>query len=180
MPFQAGNLKEFVDQEKPKTDETKVIKFASPKAKKFLWGPSTSKQCYLVTISTKAAMKKVHLVKEERKVLEDVGRTLEAKVIEDLICYELDEPNANCFFLVGSNMRERERTELIEFPKTNIEVCAWTSYEMPKIDPNLIKHVFNVIHEARLVKWRGRRSIAEIVDAVIEKVEKLKVASAIT
>ncbi|GFZ19414.1 hypothetical protein Acr_28g0001190 [Actinidia rufa] len=34
----------------------------------------------------------VEMVKEEREVLEDVGRTPKAKVIEDLICYELDKP----------------------------------------------------------------------------------------
>ena len=49
------------------------------------------------------------MVKEEREVLEDVSRTLEAKVVEDLIRYELDEPSSNHYFLVGSNMKEREK-----------------------------------------------------------------------
>ena len=33
--------------------------------------------------------------------------------------------------------------------------------------------------DARLVKYRGRRSVTQHMDAVIEKVEKLKEASAI-
>ena len=45
---------------------------------------------------------------EEREVLEDVGRTLEAKVVEDLIHYDLDEPSSGCFLLTGANLKERE------------------------------------------------------------------------
>ena len=61
-------------------------------------------------ISTKAAMKEVQLVENEREVLKDVGKTPEAKAVEDLIRYELDELSSNRFFLIGPNMRERERT----------------------------------------------------------------------
>ena len=50
---------------------------------------------------------------EEHEVLENVERDLEAKVVEDLICYELDEPSSDCFFLIGANWEARERTELI-------------------------------------------------------------------
>ncbi|GFZ07044.1 hypothetical protein Acr_18g0012140 [Actinidia rufa] len=90
-----------------------------------------AKQCYLATVSTKAAMKEVQLVEEEHEVLEDVGRDLKAKVVEDLIRYELDEPSLDCFFLAGANLKEREKTELIQFLKANIKVFAWTTYEMP-------------------------------------------------
>lgn len=51
-------------------------------------------------------MKEVQLVEEEREVLEDVGRVLREKVVEELVCYELDEPSFDLFFLVGSNMKE--------------------------------------------------------------------------
>ena len=64
-------------------------------------------------IFTKAAMNEVKLIEEEHKVLKDVGRDPEAKVVEDLICYELDEPSSDCFFLIGANLEEQKRTELI-------------------------------------------------------------------
>ncbi|GFS33557.1 hypothetical protein Acr_00g0029250 [Actinidia rufa] len=80
---------------------------------------------------------------------------------------------------VKANLKEREKTELIQFLKANIEVSVWTPYEMPRIDPNFIKHELNVLFDARLVKQKGRRSSAEHMDAVIEKVEKLKEADAI-
>ena len=85
------------------------------------------------------------MVKEEREVLEDVSRTLEAKVVEDLIRYELDEPRSNHYFLIGSNMKEWERIELIEFLKTNIKVFGGTPYEIPKIDQSFIKIELNAI-----------------------------------
>ena len=94
----------------------------------------------------------MQLVKKEREILKDVGRTPEAKVVEDLICYELIEPRLNHFFLVGSNMREWERTKHIEFLKTNIEVFTWTPYKILKIDLSFIKHELNVMPEAHPIK----------------------------
>ncbi|GFS42565.1 hypothetical protein Acr_00g0080600 [Actinidia rufa] len=90
-------------------------------------------------------MKEVQLIEEEREVLEDVGRDLEAMVIEDLIHYELDKPRSDCFFLTSANLEERERTELIQFLIANIEVWIWTPYEVLGIDPNFIKHNLTVL-----------------------------------
>ena len=76
-------------------------------------------------------------------------------------------------------MKKRERIELIEFLKSNIEVFAWMPFEMLRIDPNFIMNELNVIPEAHSVKQRGRRSAVKHVNMVIE-VEKLKEASVIT
>ena len=97
-------------------------------------------------------MKEVQLVEKEHEVLEDIGRNLEAKVVEDLIRYELDEPSADCFFLTGANLKEREKIKLIQFLKANIKVFTWTPYKMSGIDPNFIKHKLNVLPDARPVK----------------------------
>ena len=64
-------------------------------------------------ISIRAAMKEVQLIEKEHKVLEDVRRNPKAKVVEDLIRYKLDEPSLDHFFLIGENLEEREKTELI-------------------------------------------------------------------
>ena len=52
-------------------------------------------------------MQEVQLIEEEHEILEDVGRDPKAKVVEDLICYELDEPSSDRFFLTGANLEER-------------------------------------------------------------------------
>ena len=80
-----------------------------------------TKQCYLATKSTRATIKEVKLVEEEREILEDVSRASKAKVMEDQICYELGETSLDLYFLVGSNMKERERTKLIEFLKATMK-----------------------------------------------------------
>ena len=51
------------------------------------------KQCYLDVVSTKASMTEMQFVEEERKVPKDVARTLKDKVVNDLICYEFNEPS---------------------------------------------------------------------------------------
>ncbi|GFZ09156.1 hypothetical protein Acr_20g0009640 [Actinidia rufa] len=103
-----------------------------------------AKQCYLATVSTKAAMKVVQMIEEDIEVLEDVGRDIEAKIIKELVCYELDEPGSDRFFLIGSYLNECERTELIQLLKANIKAFAWTFFKMPRIDPAFIKHELNV------------------------------------
>ena len=65
------------------------------------------KQYYLATVSTKPIMKEVQLIEEEIEVLEGVGQDPEAKVVKELICYELDEPSSDRFFLTGANLEER-------------------------------------------------------------------------
>ncbi|GFS38323.1 hypothetical protein Acr_00g0056810 [Actinidia rufa] len=113
------------------------------------------------------------------EVLEDVGRDLETKVIEEMVHYELDEPGSDRFFLIGSDLKKCERTELVQLLKANIKAFAWTPYEMPGIDPAFIKHELNVQLDVQPVKQRGRRSAPEHVDAVIEEVKKLREANAI-
>ena len=51
---------------------------------------------------------------------------------------------------------------------------------MPGIDPSFIRHELNVLPDVRPVKQKGRRSAPEHVDVVIEEIEKLKEANAIT
>ncbi|GFY97881.1 hypothetical protein Acr_12g0004220 [Actinidia rufa] len=157
-----------------------AIKFVTPRGEEAIYGDQVAvKQCYLAIVSTKAAMKEVQMVEEDIEVMEDVGRDPEAKVIEELVRYELDEPSSDRFFLIGSDLKKCERTELIQLLKANIGAFAWTPYEMPGIDPTFTKHEMNVQSDFRPVKQRGKRSAPEHVDAVIEEVEKLREADAI-
>ena len=90
----------------------------------------------------------MQLIEEKHEVLDDIGRDPEAKVVKDLICYELNEPSSYYFFLTNANLEEWERTDLIQFLTVNIEVFVWTPYEMHRINPNFIKHKLNALLEA--------------------------------
>ena len=62
---------------------------------------------------------------------------------EDLVKITIgDDPEK--FFQVGSQLRQQQREELIEFLKQNIDVFAWNTYEAPGVDPEFICHNLNV------------------------------------
>ncbi|GFZ14473.1 hypothetical protein Acr_24g0006630 [Actinidia rufa] len=88
-----------------------------------------AKQCYLATISTKASMKEVQLIEEEREVQEDVERDPETKVMH----YELDEPSSDHFFLIGANLKEQERTEFINSLKLTLRSSHGHHTRCPRV-----------------------------------------------
>ncbi|GFZ04686.1 hypothetical protein Acr_17g0002580 [Actinidia rufa] len=90
-----------------------AIKFLTPRGEETIYGDQVvAKQCYLAIVSTKMARKEVQMIEENTEVLEDVGRDPEAKVIEELVRYELGERGSDRFFLVGSGLNECERPEI--------------------------------------------------------------------
>ncbi|GFY88776.1 hypothetical protein Acr_06g0007160 [Actinidia rufa] len=91
-----------------------AIKFLTPRGEEAIYGDQVAaKQCYLATVSTKVAVKEVQMVKEDIEMLEDVGCDPEAKVIEELVRYELDEPSSDRFFLVGGRRSAPEHVDAV-------------------------------------------------------------------
>lgn len=80
---------------------------------------------------------------------------------------------------MGSQLPPREREELIEFLKRNVDVFAWSAYEAPGVDPTFICHHLNVNPSITPKKQPPRRPSKEHTDAVKEEVSKLKQAGAI-
>ena len=48
------------------------------------------------------------------------------------------------FFQVRAQLPPQEKEELMVFLRKNIDVFAWSAYEAPGVDPNLICHHLNV------------------------------------
>nr|XP_023929875.1 uncharacterized protein LOC112041189 [Quercus suber] len=88
-----------------------------------------------------------------------------------------DDPDR--FFQVGSQLPLREKEELIEFLKRNLDVFAWNPYEAPGVDPEFICHHLKVNPLITPKKQPIRRPSKEHADAVRDEVAKLKVAGAI-
>ncbi|XP_075640283.1 uncharacterized protein LOC142612038 [Castanea sativa] len=83
------------------------------------------------------------------------------------------------FFPVGVQLPPREREELIDFLKRNVDVFAWNPYEAPGVDPDFIFHRLNVnpsVAPKKKLPWRSSKVHS---DAVKEEVLKLKWAGAI-
>ena len=61
----------------------------------------------------------------------------------------------------------------------NVDVFAWSSYEVLRVDPEFIVHKLNVDPLYTPKKQKPRRSAKEHVEAVRQEVKKLKEARAI-
>jgi len=144
-----------------------------------------SKRCFVNAVRQKDRRegrppKQVHWIEapESTQVLDDVGSNAEDKSVEELIKVPIDEEGTR-YFMLGSNLSNPERNDLISFLKDNIGVFAWTPYEMPGVSPDFITHALNVDPARRPVVQKPRRSSAIHSDAVIEEVDRLIEAGAI-
>ena len=76
-------------------------------------------------------------------------------------------------------MPHREKEELIEFLRSNIDVFAWNAYEASSVDPNFICHHLNINPFVTPKKQPPRRSSKDHFDTVRDEVIKCKQAGAI-
>ena len=83
-----------------------------------------------------------------------------------------DDPEK--FFQIGAKLPSREKAQLVEFLRENVDVFAWSPYEAPGIDPSFICHQLNVNPSIVLKRQPPRRPLKEHVEAVRSEVAKLK------
>ena len=83
------------------------------------------------------------------------------------------------FFQVGVQLPHRERQELIDFLRKNIDVFTWSVYEASRVDPNFICHRLKVNPSAIPKKQPPQHLSREHSNAVKKEVLKLKRVKAI-
>ena len=72
-----------------------------------------------------------------------IDKPTEEAMCEDLVKVAIgDDPEK--FFQIGFQLPQREREELIEILKQNIDVFVWNTYEALGVDPEFICHHLNV------------------------------------
>ena len=76
-------------------------------------------------------------------------------------------------------MKDNERVEMLLFLMQNVDVFAWSLYEVPGVDLEFIVHKLNMDPSYTPKKQKSRRSVKEHVDAVKQKAKRLKEAWAI-
>ncbi|XXG46405.1 hypothetical protein AAC387_Pa02g1265 [Persea americana] len=139
-----------------------------------------ARQCLMAVLHGEAESSQVHVAELDREAeLGDVGRAPTQKSIEDLTEVRINPADPNKFFLIGSQLPEPEKTELLDLLLENKEVFAWTPYEMPGIDPAVMCHKLNVDPNYKPVIQKARRTRVPQTEAVNEEVEKLLEAQAI-
>ena len=76
-------------------------------------------------------------------------------------------------------MPHREKEELIDFLRKNIDVFAWSAYEALEVDSNFICHHLNINPSVVPKRQPPRCSSKEHSDAIKDEVLKLKWVGAI-
>ncbi|XXG53275.1 hypothetical protein AAC387_Pa03g1392 [Persea americana] len=139
-----------------------------------------ARQCQMAVLPGEAESSQVHVVELDNEAeLGDVGRALAQKSIEDLTKVNIDPVDPDRFFLIGSQLPESEKTELLDLLVENKAVFAWTPYEMPGINPTVMCHKLNVDPNHKPMLQKPCRTGVPQTEAVIEEVQKLLEAGAI-
>ena len=76
-------------------------------------------------------------------------------------------------------MKDKERVEMLLFLMRNVDVFAWSPYEVLGVDPKFIVHKLNVDLLYPSKKQKLRRSAKEHVDTIEQEVKRLKEVGAI-
>ena len=69
-------------------------------------------------------------------------------------------------FFIGASVKDKERVEMLLFLVQNVDVFAWSPYEVPGVHPKFIIHKLNVDPSYPPKKQKSRRLAKEHVDAV--------------
>ena len=71
-------------------------------------------------------------------------------------------PNVDRYFQIGASMKDEDRVGMLLFLIQNVDVFAWSSYEVPGVDPEFIVHKLNVDptfpHKKQKTKRLGQRA----------------------
>ena len=71
-------------------------------------------------------------------------------------------------------MKDKERVEMLLFLVQNVDVFAWSPYEVPGVDLEFIVHKLNVDPLYLPRKQKSRRSAKEHVETVKQEVKRFK------
>ena len=99
-----------------------------------------------------------------------------AEPIEALENIPLDESNPERCTRVGADLEEKNKKDLVQFLKKNIDVFAWSHEDMPGIDPSVITHRLNVCPSFKPVRQKKRVFSPERDNAIKNEVQKLMAA----
>ncbi|XP_038716516.1 uncharacterized protein LOC120009859 [Tripterygium wilfordii] len=137
---------------------------------------AASKECFMAKAKQAG---RIMMIEEEAPVLEEVGKEPATKSMEEIEKIHVIPESPDRYFLVGTSLPIPEKESLIRMLRRNVGVFAWTPYEMPGLDPELVVHRLNVKPGFKPVIQKGRRSAVQHTEAVVKEVENVLEAKAI-
>ena len=108
-------------------------------------------------------------------------RNIEEKriVAEPTVALEnipLDEHNLERYTRVGADLEGKNKKDLVQFLKKNVDVFAWSNEDKMGIDPGVITHRLNICPSFKPVRQKKRVFAPERDNAIKEEVQKLMAA----
>ena len=88
-------------------------------------------------------------------------------------------PDTDRYFQIGVSMGSQDKVEMLLLLIQNVDVFAWTPYEVPKVDPEFIVYKLNIDPSFPPKKQKPKRSAREHVEVVRSEVHRLKEARTI-
>ncbi len=92
-------------------------------------------------------------------------------------CEELEivafSSNLKKYFKIGRELSSADRSELIDFLTSNIDVFAWDPYEVLGVNPDYIQHRLNVGPHFKPMQQKVRQAAPIHAEAVQKEVERL-------
>ena len=88
-------------------------------------------------------------------------------------------PEIDRYFQIGASMGSYDNVETLLLLIQNMDVFAWTLYEVPAVDLEFIVHTLNVDPSFPPKKQKLRRAVKEHVEVVKSEVQRLKEARVI-
>ena len=88
----------------------------------------------------------------------------------------MDESNLERYTRVGADLEEKNKEDLVQLLKKNIDVFAWSHEDMLGIDPSVITHRLNICPSFKPVRQTKRVFAPERDNAIKEEVLKLMTA----
>ena len=95
-----------------------------------------------------------------------------ASCVEELIRVKI-LPDVDRYFQTGTSIKDEDRVGVLLFFIQNVDVFAWSSYEVLGVDPEFIVHRLNVDSSFPPKKQNPKRSAKEHVKTVKLKVKRL-------
>ena len=126
-----------------------------------------ARQCLVATVNRKNEQVEQKGNAEEASLeqLQNPQEGLKAAGAKQLIRVKI-LPNVNRYFQIGASMKDEDKVEMLLFLLRNVDVFAWSPYEVLGVDPEFIVHKFNVNPSFLPKKQKPRRSAKEHVEVV--------------
>ncbi|XP_071724381.1 uncharacterized protein [Rutidosis leptorrhynchoides] len=103
----------------------------------------------------------------------ELAELLRAEPVEELVQVQVHPTDPEKFTMIGSELKEDIRTEIVKFMRTNAVVFTWIAEDMLNIDPSVIVHRLNINPTAKAVKQKKRAYALGRQTAIAYEVEKL-------